>query len=180
MDKLKSIGATVLAIAIFVGVIVGCILLFSLGVKASILAAPYIYMITGILFLVNVVTVIVALMPATRKVAGWVLFISSYIYGLAMWVYGLLVTLSLWGVIAIIIGLFLGGIGVVPIGMLAAIFNGRWDIFFSILIFAILTYGTRMIGIALAENHENNLPKYDDVIDIEIEDEYKRSWKDFE
>lgn len=46
----------------------------------------------------------------------------------------------------------MGGIGVVPIGMAAAIFNGRWSIFFVLLINVILTYGTRIIGRTLAES----------------------------
>ena len=64
----------------------------------------------------------------------------------------MLVALAFWGWAVVIIGLFMGGIGVVPIGMAAAIFNGRWSIFFVLLINVILTYGTRIIGRTLAES----------------------------
>ena len=180
MEALKSIGGAVLGIIIFIGIIIGVILLFTLGVQASVVIAPYVYAITGILFFVNIVTLLSAIIPNVRGVAGWILFISSYVYGLATWIYGLLVTLSLWGVLAIIIGLFLGGVGVVPIGMLAAIFHGKWDIFFTLLILVLLTYGTRIIGIALAESHERRLREDDSTIELEIENENKRSWKDLE
>ncbi|MCK9623101.1 MAG: hypothetical protein M0R47_21515 [Methylobacter sp.] len=180
METLKSIGGAVLGIIIFIGIIVGAILLFTLGVQASVVIAPYVYAIAGILFFVNIITLLSAIIPNARGAAGWILFISSYIYGLATWIYGLLVTLSLWGVLAIIIGLFLGGVGVVPIGMLAAIFHGRWDIFFTLLILVILTYGTRMVGMALAESHERRSQEDDNIIELKAENEDKRSWRDLE
>lgn len=180
MEALKSIGGAILGIIIFIGVLISSILLFTLGVKASVVIAPYIYLLAGILFLLNIITLLSAIIPNARRVAGWILFISSYVYGLATWIYGLFVTLSLWGVVAIIIGLFLGGVGVVPIGMLAAMFNGQWGVFFTLLILVILTYGTRMIGSSLTENYERRSLEDDDIIEIEAENENKRSWKDIE
>lgn len=180
MQALKSIGGVVLGIIIFIGIIVGAILLFTLGVQASVVIAPYVYAIAGILFFINIATLLTAVIPNARGVAGWILFISSYIYGLATWIYGLFVTLSLWGVLAIIIGLFLGGVGVVPIGMLAAIFNGRWDIFFTLLVLIFLTYGTRLIGFALTSSHERRSRDDDSIIELKAENENKRSWKDLE
>ena len=179
MDTLKSIGGIVLGIVIFVGLVVGGIFLFGFGVAASVVIAPYVYLVAGILFLVNFVTLLFAVAPAARGVAGIILFISSYVYGLATWIYGLLVTLSLWGVLAIIIGLFLGGVGVVPIGMLAAIFHGKWDVFFTLLILVILTYGTRLIAQLLVESHERYHQDDDSVIELEPEED-NRSWKDLE
>ncbi len=180
MNALKSIGGAILGIIIFIGVIIGAILLFTLGVRASAVIAPYVYALTGILFLVNIVTLLLAIVPGARGGVGVVLYVSSYVYGLATWIYGLFATLSLWGVLAIIIGLFLGGVGVVPIGMLAALFHGRWDIFFTLLILTILTYGTRMAGLAITENHETRTRENDTIIGIKAEKVNKRSWKDVE
>ena len=110
-----------------------------------------------------------------------IIYISSYVYGLSAWIYGLAVTLALWGWIAVIIGLFLGGVGVVPIGMLAAIFNGHWGIFWTLFLTVALTYGARIIGYALANNADSqNENRNDDVIDIEPDDDDKRTWGDLE
>lgn len=180
METLKSIGGLVLGIVMFIGVVIGAVLLFTLGVGAATAVAPYVYLVSGILFLANIGTLLFTIFPRFRGTVGWFLFISSYVYGLATWIYGLVVTLSLWGLLAIIIGLFLGGVGVVPIGMLAALFHARWDIFFALFVLIILTYGTRMIGMALAESHEKYIED-DKIIELEPEEDTKqRSWKDVE
>jgi len=178
MNALKSFGGAMLGISIFIGLIFGSILLFTLGAQASIFAAPYIYSITGILFIINIVVLFSSMIQGTRGIAGWILFISSYIYGIATWIYGLLVTLSLWGIFAIIIGLFLGGVGVVPIGLLASIFHGRWDILFTLMALIALTYGTRILAYVLINSH-SKYQQDSQFIDLEPEENI-RSWKDIE
>jgi hypothetical protein len=81
--------------------------------------------------------------------------------------------------VAVIIGIFLGGIGVVPIGMLTSVFNGRWDIFWTLLFTVILTYGARIIGFALVNSTDNSTNDNKDIIDIEPENN-KRTWGDLE
>jgi hypothetical protein len=178
MNTIKSMGSILLGIAIFLAIVGGAVLFFTFGVVALVVISPYIYATTGILILLNVLTLLVAIIPRARSAAGFILFVSSYVYGLATWIYGLVVTLALWGITALIIGIFLGGVGVIPIGILASVFHGRWDIFFTLLVLIILTYGTRVIATVLTtiskDYKENN-----DVIDLEPE-EQKRIWKDLE
>lgn len=152
MEILESIGGVLLGIAFFVGSIIALILFFTVGATVGATILPFVSWLTGILFAINVIALLMAISRKTRGVVGIIIFLSSYVYGLQTWIIGLLVTLTLWGWIAVIIGLFIGGIGVVPIGMAAAIFNGRWSIFFVLLINVILTYGTRIIGGTLAES----------------------------
>lgn len=184
MQALKSIGSTLLGIVIFVGIIVATVLLFTLGAKVAFTIQPFINWLAGILFLVNLVALLIAISPKTRGVSGLIIYISSYVYGLGTWIFGLAVTLALWGWIAVIIGVLMGGVGVVPIGMLAAIFNGEWGIFWTLFVSLVLTYGARLIGTLLVSNDENQ-PQYDEdnvrdeVIDIEPET-HKRTWKDVE
>ena len=152
MEILESIGGVLLGIAFFVGSIIALILFFTVGATVGVTILPFVSWLTGILFAVNIIALLIAISRKTRGVVGIIIFLSSYVYGLQTWIIGLLVTLTLWGWIAVISGLFIGGIGVVPIGMAAAIFNGRWSIFFVLLINVILTYGTRIIGGTLAES----------------------------
>ena len=152
MEILESIGGVLLGIAFFVGSIIALILFFTVGATVGVTILPFVSWLTGILFAVNIIALLIAISRKTRGVVGIIIFLSSYVYGLQTWIIGLLVTLTLWGWIAVIIGLFIGGIGVVPIGMAAAIFNGRWSIFFVLIINVILTYGTRIIGGTLAES----------------------------
>lgn len=154
MDTLKSIGGALIGIGIFIGIIIAVILFFKFGAGVGAAILPFLSWLTGLLLAVNVIALLVALSRRARGVVGVILFISSYVYGLQTWIAGLLVTLALWGWLAVVIGLFMGGIGVVPIGMLAAVFNGEWGLFFMLLLNVILTYGARAIGIALAESAE--------------------------
>lgn len=178
METLKSIGGMLLGIAVFVGIIIAAVLFFTLGAKVAFEIAPFINWLAGILLVINIVLLLFAIIPKARGVVGLIIYISSYIYGLSAWIYGLAVTLALWGWLAVIIGIFLGGVGVVPIGMLAAIFNGEWGILWTLLLTVVLTYGSRMIGYALANSADAT--NKDDVIDIERENDTKRTWGDLE
>lgn len=182
MQTIKSIGSTLLGIVIFVGIIVATVLLFTLGAKVAFTIQPFVNWLAGILLVINIVALLIAMIPKARAASGLVIFVSSYVFGLGTWIFGLAVTLALWGWIAVIIGVLMGGVGVVPIGMLAAIFHGEWGIFWTLLINLMLTYGARIIGRALVSSAENKL-EYDkdseEIIDIEPET-HKRSWKDIE
>jgi hypothetical protein len=180
MEKIKSIGGALLGITVFVGITIVAVLFFNLGAKIAFTISPFINWLAGILFIINIVLLLFAIIPKARGVVGLVIYISSYVYGLSAWIYGLAVTLALWGWLAVILGLFIGGVGVVPIGMLAAIFNGHWDIFGTLLFTVILTYGTRVLGHALANSADNARNNEDDVIDLEPENDDKRTWGDLE
>lgn len=183
MNTLKSIGGTLLGIATFVGIIIAIALFFTLGAKVAFTIAPFINWLAGTLFIINLLLLLFAVIPKARGVIGLIIYISSYVYGLSAWIFGLAVALALWGWIAVIIGIFLGGVGVVPIGMLAAIFNGHWSIFWTLLLTVILTYGARIIGYVLANSADSqDVRNNNDVIDIDEqpEEDTKRTWGDLE
>jgi hypothetical protein len=172
MNVLKSIGGVLLGISVFVGIIAAGVLFFSLGAKVAFAIAPFINWLAGILLLINVLLLILAIFPKIRGVAGIIIYVSSYVYGLSAWIFGLAVTLALWGWLAVVIGIILGGIGVVPIGLLAAIFHGEWGIFWTLLFTVVLTYGSRTIGSVLVDSADNTTTD-NNVIDIEPEETYE-------
>lgn len=103
--------------------------------------------------------ILVVLLPlsAIKKARGFTsmtIFVISYIFGISAWMSGLLVTLSTWGVVAVIIGLCFAGVGVVPIGMLAALFHGQWEQLFDLIILIVLTFGCRFFSIWLDEKNQ--------------------------
>lgn len=79
MNTLKSIGSTLLGIAIFVGIIVATILFFTLGAKVAFTIAPFINWLAGILFIINLALLLVALIPKARGIVGLIIYISSII-----------------------------------------------------------------------------------------------------
>ena len=50
------------------------------------------------------------------------------------------------GASAVFVGLFLAGVGVVPVAMLAALFEGSWDLFWDLVVGLVLTFGSRAYG----------------------------------
>ena len=59
---------------------------------------------------------------------------------------GFLITLSTWGTFAVVLGLLIAGIGVVPIAMLAALTHGEWMILLELVILTVLTFGCRVFS----------------------------------
>lgn len=62
---------------------------------------------------------------------------------------GFLLTISIWGVSAIILGLLIAGIGVVPIAMIATLTKGLWPQFIELALLAILTFSCRILALKL-------------------------------
>lgn len=144
-------------------------ILLGLAVVLAVLALPFVF-IKGAMWAsknllpplfavgwVAIAVVILVLLPLSlfrrlRGFTGTAIFLSSYVFGLICWLTGFVVTYSLWGVWAVVLGiLFLGG-GVVPIGMVASLFKGEWQMLALLLILVVLTFGTRIGGMAIAES----------------------------
>jgi hypothetical protein len=77
---------------------------------------------------------------------GWSLYVLFFLCFL-----GLLLTYVIWGGFAVFIGLFLAGVGVVPVAMLATLLKGLWGPFGILIGLTILTFGTRIFGLSLSE-----------------------------
>jgi hypothetical protein len=90
----------------------------------------------------------------TRGIAGTGLFFLSYIFGATLWVWSFLLTYTLWGTLALVIGLFIAGIGVIPIAILATVFNGKWFELGNLILSLIMTLGTRFLGMYLVAQYE--------------------------
>ena len=66
-----------------------------------------------------------------------------------------MLTLFIWGLGAVFIGLFLAGVGVVPIAILATLFSSMWGSLIEIALLIIMTFGSRMGALSLAESLED-------------------------
>ena len=95
-----------------------------------------------------------AIPRTTRGFSSVALFIASYVFGVTLWMEGLLLTLAVWGPCAVFIGLFLLGIGVVPIAMLATLLNGMWGPLIELVVLTIMTFGSRAGALFLAQSLE--------------------------
>jgi hypothetical protein len=82
------------------------------------------------------------------------LFVASYVFGATLWMEGLLLTLATWRLPAVFIGLFLAGVGIVPIAMLATLFNGMWVYLLELVLSTIMPFGSRIGALSLSKGVE--------------------------
>jgi hypothetical protein len=71
---------------------------------------------------------------------------------LDIWVWSAVTTYRLWGTIALVIGLLLGGIGVVPIALIATVVASEWVVFGYLMINLLLLLACRGSAIAMFES----------------------------
>lgn len=156
-DKLKNAGAIIGGIALFIGLLLlPALFIFGAAVVGEKLY-PWLTTVSAIAFWVVILVLLpLAFFRKTCAVSGIGMMIASHVFGLTLWVYGLLLTLNLWGFLAVLIGLFMFGVGVIPIAMLATLFKGMWSTFGELVLITVLTFGTRFAGLWIASKADRD------------------------
>ncbi len=91
---------------------------------------------------------------------GGFIIVASYVAGTALWLWCLVLAYKLAGLIWLIVGLVLGGIGVVPVAIIAAFLKGAPGLAFGLTVLAGFVYALRMVGAYIvhqAEEAESNV-----------------------
>lgn len=154
-EKLKTIGGFLLGVLGLLAIcVIGCLMIFG-GVWLSEMIYPWLV----IAFVIALVAVVLLFLPLaifrrTRGFSGIGIFIASFVFGATLWIWSLLTTYTLWGGVAVFIGLIMAGVGIVPLALLATLFKGLWSSVGEILLLLLLTFGARFIGIALVTKAE--------------------------
>jgi len=91
-----------------------------------------------------------ALIRITRGFSAVGLMIASYVFGTCLWITSLLLTYELLGTIAVVVGLVVLGIGIVPIALLATLFHAQWWHLLDLVRLIVATFGTRLPAVWLA------------------------------
>ncbi len=156
-EKLKNIGSYVLGVGGFILILFLGILMIKGAVWVGEYALQWLIDFSWIVFAINLFILLpLGLFKKTRVVGGIGMSISSYVFGLTLWFLGLLLTYFTWGFVGIFIGLILGGVGVIPVAMLASIVNGDFLTLLVLVILTALTFGTGILGIYLATKAEKD------------------------
>ena len=170
-EKLKSAGAGLIGLAVV------ALLLFLVGLVLHGVAwvsdklFPWFSFASLIAFSVEVVVLLpLSAIRKSRAFASVAIACCSYLFGATVWMQGLLTTLALWGGVGVMIGLFLAGIGIVPIGILAALFHGMWYLALRLVLLTFLTFGSRLYATWLLDRrdeprHVETLYALEDVTD---------------
>jgi hypothetical protein len=96
----------------------------------------------------------------SRPWAGLGYYIASFVFGILLFADSCLFAYSVWGYTGLFVGLVFAGVGVLPVALLAALLHAEWAVLGELLIFLILTFGARILGIRLATGH----PTAEDVL----------------
>ena len=156
-DALKSFGRFLLGICVLVATMLVLTTFIMGGVWLSDRVYPWLVILTAItLFVLVLVLLPLSIFRRTRALAGFGIFLASYVFGLTLWVWSLLTSYAIWGATGIVIGLMLGGIGVVPIAILATLFHGMWSMVGQLLLVTAMTIGTRLLGIWVMMKSEDD------------------------
>ncbi|MCP4177206.1 MAG: hypothetical protein GY756_05510 [bacterium] len=145
--EVKNIGCLFVGIAI----LIGALFIFSLFVKGGVWFADtlfplFIYASIVLLILDIVLFLPLSLFKNTKLVAGKWIFFSSYLFGVTLWIWCLILTYKAFGWIGILIGVILLGIGIVPVGFVGALLTGHMLIVLYLIFFVVITYGARRVG----------------------------------
>jgi hypothetical protein len=152
---LETIGGFLFGGAILaIGILVVFVFIYG-SAWASAKLLPWFSIFTWIAIgLVVFVFLPLAIPKATRGFASAAILISSYVFGATLWMESFLLSMILWGFWAVLIGIFLAGVGVVPIAMLATLFNKMWIDLIELILLTIATYGCRFGALSLAGSIE--------------------------
>lgn len=152
-EALQAIGAFLLAAGIGIGVVTLAMMLFYGAAWASEHLLRYVILAAQWAIVICVVILApLAVFRRTRIISAVGFFSSSYVFGTCLWMMGLLSAYFYWGLKSIIIGMCLFGVGVVPVALLASLFNSDWSAIWLMLTGVVLTYTTRMFALWMFEH----------------------------
>lgn len=158
IEKAKSLGWTVLGIGILLFFLLIGAFMLNGAVWVGEHVMDWLITISWIVLATDAFILLPLSMSNKYGMYGGIgIYFSSNIFGLTLWFLGLLLTYYTWGFFAVIIGLFLGGVGVIPVGMLAVLVNGEFAAFFGLLLLTALTIGSKILGVYLASKAEERM-----------------------
>ena len=152
IGSLKAAGGTALGFMCFLAILlIPVIFIFGSVWAAKHLLHPLIA-IGWFLVAVDILILLpLSMFRSLRGFTGTVIFISSFVFGAVAWLLSFILTYALWGLWAVVVGILLFDGAVVPFAMFATVFEGMWEPFFTLLILVIVTFGSRVIGVSIAD-----------------------------
>lgn len=158
--KLLAINTGFLGVAF--GFIVITVLIGMFAIKGSIWLGNTIFPLSILLSQLAFATSLFIFLPLSfiRRTASFSaggLLIASMVIGVGIWIWALLLTYHVWGGLAVFIGLFMMGIGIVPVALIATLVNGMWGIFSQLLLALALMWAVRIYGHCVEQKYANSL-----------------------
>ncbi|MEO0463035.1 MAG: hypothetical protein AAF127_07875 [Pseudomonadota bacterium] len=126
-DKAKTFGSALAGFAMFGTLIAVGIAFLVFAAEFSVWALAWIPSLFAFLVTACVLILLpLSLLPKSRFIAAIGLQISAQIFGLILLIFSMAFVYMQWGLVPVIVGLIFGGIGPIPIAVVAAIIEGQW------------------------------------------------------
>lgn len=151
-ELVKDFWSIILGIAFMIGILLLALLFIKGGLWLSTTLYPWLMLVSIMTFVLSLLILLpLGIFKKTRFASGIGFFIASYVFALTAWVWSFLLAYILWGFFGLSIGLFIGGIGVVPIAMLATLFSGEWFTFLGLTVLVIAISGSNVLSVYFIE-----------------------------
>ena len=122
---------------------------------------PWLFFVGGIVFIFDLCLFLpLGIFKKTKSIASVGLLVSSYVYGLTLWLWSLLFVYMVWGWFAVFVGLGFMGIGIVPVALLAIVVKGHWIVVCPFISYLVCIYGSRSLGLYFSKQAEELQLKY--------------------
>lgn len=158
-DKLKDASLGILGCGAMIGLAALAVFLIRGVVWVSDKVLPWLNLASEILLGVCLLVLLpMCIFRKTRPFAGVGFYFGSYLFGLTLWVFSCLVCYLLWGYRALLFGLVLAGVGVLPVALVASVFTAHWSLLRDLTIQIVLTFGTRALGSWLMVHQPQSMP----------------------
>jgi hypothetical protein len=155
--KLKSAGGMAAGFLLLLALLAIPIMFFWGAAEFSVWTLYWIPSTIGIATFAVVFLIPLAIIPATRGLAGNLLGLASFVFGACLWLYALAFTYLEWGMLAVVIGALIFGVGVVLTGTLAAVLSASWIVLGNLAFLFALFVGARLLSAWLAHLAEQRL-----------------------
>lgn len=127
-ELIKQIRDTIFGLIAVLLVVALLIVLFKGVTWLAETVYPYISYLSQILFSIAIFIFLPLIFFQKTKKFGVVATVGvGYFLALDLWLYSIITVHAYWGWVGLLVGLAMGGIGVIPIGLLAAGVNGDWS-----------------------------------------------------
>jgi len=130
---MKQLGNFLASILVLLAIIFIVFLIYKGAQFLSAFIAPLTF-VSPTLIGIGVILVILSLIPGLTKPLLPPILVISYILGFFLFVYSAFLTLNVFNVVWLLVGILLCGFGIVPIAIIACIVSAAWPALWHILI----------------------------------------------
>jgi hypothetical protein len=119
---------------------------------------------SGIALLISILLGVLGLViRPIRPLCGTVIYGSSFVMGLSVWLWCAQIVHALWGTVAMVIGLLIFGVAVAPMALLATAFHGYWATFAGVILNVATVFIARFVGTRMAESRNHKAVDHPDI-----------------